>query len=374
MLRGETLAGRLRIHAFDALNDLVASRASLSRVVDCMLMVNGEKMTTYVADGVILATPTGSTAYAMAAGGPIMHPEVRGILVTPIAPYLTIIRSLILPEDSQIELDITTDDAAFLTVDGQTHVPLEDGDAIRITTSPVPALFARLQPRPYFAATLTQRLHPARADPSRLWRGRRVFSMTTGADWARFGKIRASPSTRPPPSAGPTWSACLACGARAGAAGACTGCCPAPPSTCRKAEPKTGWRSWPAWRAARRPGSSAIRMTLLSPGAPWGRAPALPKAQPLADPRPGGRRAGLVAGVPVCGPALPPRGMVLAHGGGRRGARAARRGRHRRGLPGGAPRDDRARCLRLDRLRLGLSGGGLRRSRAALAHAADHAL
>jgi NAD+ kinase len=158
MLRAELWRDGHRIHAFDALNDVVASRAALSRVVDCRLMVNGEKMTNFVADGVILATPTGSTAYAMAAGGPIMHPEVRGILVTPIAPYLTIIRSLILPEDSQIELDITTDDAAFLTVDGQTHVPLEDGDAVRITTSPVPALFARLQPRPYFAATLTQRL------------------------------------------------------------------------------------------------------------------------------------------------------------------------------------------------------------------------
>ena len=158
MLRGELWRGGLRLHAFDALNDLVASRASLSRVVDCTLMVNGQKVTTYVADGVILATPTGSTAYSMAAGGPILHPELRGIVVTPIAPYLTIIRSLILPEDSQIELDITTDDAAFLTVDGQQHVPLADGDALRITTSPTPALFARLQPRSYFAATLTHRL------------------------------------------------------------------------------------------------------------------------------------------------------------------------------------------------------------------------
>ncbi len=158
MLHAELWRGGERIHQFDALNDVVASRASLSRVVDCTLMVNGQKVTTYVADGVILATPTGSTAYSMAAGGPILHPELRCIVVTPIAPYLTIIRSLILPDDSQIELDITTDDAAFLTVDGQQHVALADGDAIRITTSPTPSLFARLQPRSYFAATLTGRL------------------------------------------------------------------------------------------------------------------------------------------------------------------------------------------------------------------------
>lgn len=158
MLHAELWRDGEQLHAFDALNDIVASRASLSRVVDCTLIVNGQKVTTYVADGVILATPTGSTAYSMAAGGPILHPELRSIVVTPIAPYLTIIRSLILPDDSQIELDITTDDAAFLTIDGQQHVPLEDGDAIRIITSDTPALFARLQPRSYFAATLNQRL------------------------------------------------------------------------------------------------------------------------------------------------------------------------------------------------------------------------
>ncbi len=158
MLHAELWRGGARLHAFDALNDVVASRASLSRVVDCTLMVNGQKVTNYVADGVILATPTGSTAYSLAAGGPILHPELRSIVVTPIAPYLTIIHSLILPDDSQIELDIRTDDVAYLTIDGQAHVPLENGDAIRIITSPTPCLFARLQPRSYFAATLTQRL------------------------------------------------------------------------------------------------------------------------------------------------------------------------------------------------------------------------
>lgn len=147
-----------QLHWFRALNDVVASRAALSRVVNCTLIVNGHKVTSYVADGVIVATATGSTAYSMAAGGPIIHPEMRSVVVTPISPYLTIVKSLILPEDSQIELDITTDDEAFMTVDGQAHVRLQDGDAICITIAADSCLFARIQPRGYFAATLTARL------------------------------------------------------------------------------------------------------------------------------------------------------------------------------------------------------------------------
>ena len=158
MLHCELWRDGREINWFRALNDVVASRAALSRVVDCTLVVNGHKVTTYVADGVIVATPTGSTAYSMAAGGPILHPELHNIVVTPIAPYLTLLRSLILPGDNQIELDITTDDEAFMTVDGQAHVRLEDGDVMRISLAPDPCLFARVQPRAYFAATLTSRL------------------------------------------------------------------------------------------------------------------------------------------------------------------------------------------------------------------------
>jgi NAD+ kinase len=114
-----------------------------------------------VADGVIVATPTGSTAYSMAAGGPIMHPELRSIIVTPIAPYLTIVKSLVLPDDNVLDLHIDTDDEAFLTVDGQTHVPLLDGDTVRVTISSDPCLFARVQDKAYFSATLVNRLRRA---------------------------------------------------------------------------------------------------------------------------------------------------------------------------------------------------------------------
>ncbi len=161
MLVSELWRGGQKKSSFLALNDVVASRAALSRVVNCTLSVDDRRVTTYVADGVIVATPTGSTAYSMAAGGPIMHPELRSIVVTPIAPYLTIVKSLVLPDNNRLDLHIDTDDEAFLTVDGQTHVPLRDGDRIRITTSPDPCLFARVQDYAYFTSTLTGRLRRA---------------------------------------------------------------------------------------------------------------------------------------------------------------------------------------------------------------------
>ncbi|MEO5951663.1 MAG: NAD(+)/NADH kinase, partial [Chloroflexia bacterium] len=136
MLRAELWRGEAMVGSWLALNDIVASRASLSRVVNCKLTVNGAPVTTIVADGVIVATPTGSTAYSMAAGGPILHPELRSIVLTPIAPYLTVIKSMVLPDDNVIGLVIDTDDESFLTVDGQSFVALNDGDRIVVTIAP----------------------------------------------------------------------------------------------------------------------------------------------------------------------------------------------------------------------------------------------
>ena len=161
MLKAELWRSNECVGPFLALNDVVASRAALSRVVNCTLSVNSHKVTTYVADGVIVATPTGSTAYSMAAGGPILHPELRSYVVTPIAPYLTLLGSLVLPDDNVLDLHIDTDDEAFLTIDGQMHMALRDGDTIHVITSPDPCLFARVQDRAYFSATLVNRLRRA---------------------------------------------------------------------------------------------------------------------------------------------------------------------------------------------------------------------
>ena len=90
-----------------------------------------------------------------------MHPELQSIVVTPIAPYLTVIKSLVLPNDNKLDLHIETDDEAFLTVDGQLHVAMRHGDTVSLTTSPDPCLFARVQDHAYFTSTLVNRLRRA---------------------------------------------------------------------------------------------------------------------------------------------------------------------------------------------------------------------
>jgi NAD+ kinase len=143
---------------FDALNDIVVGRGSLSRTVRVEARIDGDYLTTYVADGVIVATPTGSTAYSLAAGGPILEPELQNLLLTPIAPHLTVVHSLVLPATAEVALRVATDHPASVTIDGQIDLPLEDGDTVIVTASPHVSRFVRLQPKAYFYRTLLERL------------------------------------------------------------------------------------------------------------------------------------------------------------------------------------------------------------------------
>ncbi|NUQ37955.1 MAG: NAD(+)/NADH kinase [Caldilineales bacterium] len=159
MLQAQVWRGeQLLDDALAALNDVVVSRGSLARVVRIVAEVNGSVLTTYVADGVIVSTPTGSTAYALAAGGPILPPELRNILLLPIAPHLSLARSVVLDRGAVVSLHVRTDHTAILTVDGQFLIDLEDGDKVTVTSSPHTASFVRLQPRSYFYKTLLERL------------------------------------------------------------------------------------------------------------------------------------------------------------------------------------------------------------------------
>ncbi len=141
-----------------ALNDAAVGRGLLSRTVRVETHIDGDYLTTYIADGVIVATPTGSTAYALAAGGPILQPELRNLLLTPIAPHLTVVHSLVLLPTAIVELKITTDHPSSLTIDGQNDIPLESGDVITVTASPHTSRFLRFQPKAYFYRTLLERL------------------------------------------------------------------------------------------------------------------------------------------------------------------------------------------------------------------------
>jgi NAD+ kinase len=116
------------------LNEAVVNKGTLARMIELELHIDGGFVCRYRADGLIVATPTGSTAYSMSAGGPIVHPSVESILITPICPHTLSDRPIVVPDGSKIELRMEENsDSVFLTLDGQTGVPLHAGDRIRIT-------------------------------------------------------------------------------------------------------------------------------------------------------------------------------------------------------------------------------------------------
>jgi NAD+ kinase len=150
--------------AYEALNDVVVGRGKLARVIRLETYIDGDYLSTFVADGAIVATATGSTAYVFAAGGPILAPEVKTLVFVPIAPYLSQVKSLVLPEGSRVLLRLDTDHRSILTIDGQIDIELENGDEILVQASTNVARFVRFQPRTYFYRTLVERLRERGAE------------------------------------------------------------------------------------------------------------------------------------------------------------------------------------------------------------------
>jgi NAD+ kinase len=147
-----------KVRSFESLNDVVVSRGCMARVIRVNTFIDGQYLTTYTADGVIVATPTGSTAYALAAGGPIVDPRLSNILLTPIAPHLTVATALVLPSQSHVQLEVNAEYEAVLTIDGQVDVRLQDGDIVTVGASRHTCRFVRMGDRSYFYRTLVGRL------------------------------------------------------------------------------------------------------------------------------------------------------------------------------------------------------------------------
>jgi NAD+ kinase len=158
MLKAKTWRGDRSLSEHLALNDIVISRGSLARVIWLRTQIDGDPLTTYIADGLILSTATGSTAYALAVGGPILPPDLRNILVIPIAPHLSLSRSIVLPEGTVIRVGVKTDHQAILTVDGQFEINLQDGDHVEVSASEHASCFVRTGKHAYFYHTLLERL------------------------------------------------------------------------------------------------------------------------------------------------------------------------------------------------------------------------
>jgi NAD+ kinase len=142
-----------------ALNDAVLGRGETARVVTTEVRVDGARVVTYLADGVIVSTATGSTAYSLAAGGPVLAPQMRSMVVTPIAPHLTALKSLVLPADACVELVNRGHAEAILTVDGQLDCRVEPGASAAVTVASQTSLFARRAERHSFYQGLGDRLH-----------------------------------------------------------------------------------------------------------------------------------------------------------------------------------------------------------------------
>lgn len=148
MLHVEVLnqAGEARQKMY-GLNDAVITNGSVARIVDIELSENGTPVTTYRADGLIIATPTGSTAYSMSAGGPITDPRVKCFCVTPICPHSLAARPLIFPDSTTLEVRniCQREKMLYLTVDGRTNCELYRGETVRITRSPLETNLVRLK-------------------------------------------------------------------------------------------------------------------------------------------------------------------------------------------------------------------------------------
>lgn len=158
LLRAELKRDDEIVGQFTALNDLVIGRGQQARVVRFKLWVDGDLVTTYTADALLVSTPTGSTAYSMAAGGPLLPPQLQNFVVLPVAPHLSFNRALVLHEEAQIVIDLDMDHEAYLTPDGQHGVSLQSGDKIYIRKNERRSRFARVESSGYFYRRLMGRL------------------------------------------------------------------------------------------------------------------------------------------------------------------------------------------------------------------------
>lgn len=154
MLCAEHWRDEKKIDEWEVLNEVVVCRGQLVKPLHLTAYVDGELLCTYVADGLIAATPTGSTAYALAAGGPIMPPELRNILLVPVAPHLSVDRAVILSEGTRVSITASSDHQAVLSVDGQNPILINNKDRVDVYSGDHSLQFIRFFDAGYFYRSL----------------------------------------------------------------------------------------------------------------------------------------------------------------------------------------------------------------------------
>jgi NAD+ kinase len=145
-----TQNGERRGH-YRVLNDAVINKSALARIIEMRVQVGGQFFSSFRADGLIVATPTGSTAYNLSAGGPIIYPTMGAVVITPICPHMLSNRPIVLPDELPIEIEIVTEkQEVFLTLDGQEGLPLTEFDRVTVSKSSNPVLLVSSPDKNYF--------------------------------------------------------------------------------------------------------------------------------------------------------------------------------------------------------------------------------
>lgn len=158
MLRARVERARQEDVTGDVLNDVVITKAALSRIIELDVSVDGSFVSSFRADGLIVSSPTGSTAYNLAAGGPILHPHLPAIVLTPICPHMLTNRPLVVADDQAVEVRIgsTREGEVHITFDGQRGFALEAGDLITVTRSPRALRLVKAPDRDYYEVLRTK--------------------------------------------------------------------------------------------------------------------------------------------------------------------------------------------------------------------------
>ena len=151
--------GKKKVVDYHVLNDVVINKGALARIVNLEVRVNSQYMTSYRADGLIIATPTGSTAYSLSAGGPIIHPSMEALVLSPICPFTLTNRSIVIPDQSLIQVELATENENVrVTFDGQEGCDMLQGDILEVKKAQTSIQLIQAPGKNYYQ-TLRNKLH-----------------------------------------------------------------------------------------------------------------------------------------------------------------------------------------------------------------------
>ena len=159
MIEASVIKNNITTETFFALNDVVIAKCSFSRIIHLKTYINEQYIDTYSADGLIVSTPTGSTAYSLSAGGPILSPDISGMVITPISPHALNSRSIVISDKESVKVEVVGNQSdIMLTIDGQQGYRLNIGDVIKIKEADYATNLVRLKGKNFYDV-MRKKLH-----------------------------------------------------------------------------------------------------------------------------------------------------------------------------------------------------------------------